>query len=103
MRRSVTPKPRTTSAARGTVPIPREWLPRLVRTHGSLLPEVMGGDPGRHFGAGLTEREAAWMRKQEWAMAPDDVLWRRTRLGLHLSPEEAQAFRDAWEGLTSRP
>ncbi|WP_207536825.1 glycerol-3-phosphate dehydrogenase [Sabulicella rubraurantiaca] len=92
----------TEEMARALPHIPHEWLPRLVRTHGSLLPEVMGGELGRHFGAGLTEREAAWMQKHEWATAPDDVLWRRTRLGLHLSPQEAQDFRDAWESLTSR-
>ena len=81
----------TREMARALPHLPRDWLPRLVRTHGSMLPEVMGGDPGAHLGASLTERELDWMRAREWAMAADDVLWRRTKLGLHVT----QAERDA--------
>jgi glycerol-3-phosphate dehydrogenase len=71
------------------------WLPRLIRTHGSLLPEVMAGDPGRHFGGGLTERELDWMRQHEWARTAEDVLWRRTKLGLHMAVEGQEALRAA--------
>lgn len=64
-------------------------LPRLVRTHGGDLPAMLGGargpaDMGEDFGAGLTSREIAWMREKEWARNADDVLWRRSKLGLHL-------------------
>jgi len=64
-------------------------LPRLVRTHGGDLPALLGGargpaDMGEDFGAGLTSREISWMRDHEWARNADDVLWRRSKLGLHL-------------------
>ena len=36
------------------------------------------------FGAGLTERELVWLREREWARTAEDVLWRRTKLGLRL-------------------
>lgn len=64
-------------------------LPRLIRTHGSLLPEVFaGGATGADLGAGLTEAELDWMRRHEWVRTAEDVLWRRTRLGLHMAPAE---------------
>ncbi len=73
---------------------------RLVRTHGTLTALVLGeareaADLGRDFGAGLTEREAIWMRDHEWARAGADILWRRTKLGLHMTPAERDAFT-AW-------
>ena len=76
-----------------------EGLPRLVRTHGSDLPAMLDGarcaaDLGEAFGEGLTEREIAWMVDREWARSADDILWRRTRLGLHLTPREVdRVFR----------
>ena len=64
-------------------------LPRLVRTHGSELPRVFaGGSAGAALGAGLTEVELDWMRREEWARTAEDVLWRRTKLGLHMSEAE---------------
>ncbi|WP_027285509.1 glycerol-3-phosphate dehydrogenase [Rubritepida flocculans] len=68
-------------------------LPRLVRTHGALLPEVFaGGRAGADLGAGLTEAELDWMRAREWARSAEDVLWRRTKLGLHMAPEAQAAL-----------
>ena len=63
-------------------------LPRLVRTHGSRLPEVFAHGAGAALGAGLTEAELDWMRAREWARSAEDVLWRRTKLGLHMSEAE---------------
>ncbi|WP_191084396.1 glycerol-3-phosphate dehydrogenase [Roseococcus microcysteis] len=66
-------------------------LPRLIRTHGSLLPEVFaGGGAGADLGAGLTEAELDWMLRHEWARTAEDVLWRRTKLGLHMAPAEQE-------------
>ncbi|NBR90126.1 MAG: glycerol-3-phosphate dehydrogenase, partial [Rhodobacteraceae bacterium] len=42
-------------------------------------------------GADLSEAELRWMREKEWACTAEDALWRRSKLGLHLSPEEAAA------------
>lgn len=71
------------------------FLHRLARRHGSLTDEVLGDakdvqDLGRPVGAGLFEREVAYMKEYEWARRPDDVLWRRTKTGLHLSPQERE-------------
>ena len=68
---------------------------RLVRRHGSELPALLGeasgmGDLGENFGAGLTEREVDWMVSHEWARSADDVLWRRSRLGLHMTAAQIE-------------
>jgi glycerol-3-phosphate dehydrogenase len=47
---------------------------------------------GQHFGGDLYEREVEWLMRQEWARTSDDVLWRRTKQGLHFSKEEAAAL-----------
>jgi glycerol-3-phosphate dehydrogenase len=72
-------------------------MPRLARTHGSELEAMLDGargaaDMGAALGAGLTERELEWMRAREWAVTADDVLWRRTKLGLHMSAAERAAL-----------
>ncbi len=63
-------------------------LRRLARRHGGLTTDVLGdargpADMGDALFGGLTGREVAYMKTQEWATHPDDVLWRRTKLGLH--------------------
>jgi glycerol-3-phosphate dehydrogenase len=57
----------------------------VFRRHGALAAEVLGdGITGEHFGAGLTERELRYFIEREWASSADDVLWRRSKAGLHL-------------------
>ena len=46
-------------------------------------------DLGEAFGAGLTEAEVRYLISQEWAREADDVLWRRSKLGLRLNKVEA--------------
>lgn len=67
---------------------------RLARGYGTrawaLLGDAAGIEAlGRHFGAGLYELEVVWLMREEWAQTAEDVLWRRTKLGLRLSPQEA--------------
>src|SRR5262245_1556588 len=66
---------------------------RLVRSYGTMARRIFAGRPdatpddpglGFNFGAGLYEREVAHLVKNEWALTADDVLWRRTKLGLHI-------------------
>jgi glycerol-3-phosphate dehydrogenase len=64
---------------------------RLLRAYGTEAPQVLGTDPGQIFGADLSEAELRWMREKEWACTAEDALWRRSKLGLHLSPEETAA------------
>jgi glycerol-3-phosphate dehydrogenase len=73
------------------------WLARAFARHGLLLERILDGarqraELGRDFGGGLFEREALWFIENEWAQEPDDVLWRRSKCGLHMNPDERQAF-----------
>jgi glycerol-3-phosphate dehydrogenase len=49
-------------------------------------------DLGRSFGAGLSEAEVAYLRHEEWAQTAEDILWRRTKLGLRLDVEQQEAL-----------
>jgi glycerol-3-phosphate dehydrogenase len=79
--------------------LPARVVARLVRSYGTLARDVLGnarqpGDVGRNFGAGLTERETDYLVRHEWARTPDDILWRRSKLGLHMTENERTAFAD---------
>ena len=86
----------------------RPWLPagqarRFATAYGSRTDRVLDGAAswagmGRDFGAGLTEREAEWMRAEEWATRAEDVLWRRSKRGLHMTPAQRDAFTRWFEG-----
>lgn len=70
---------------------------RLARSYGSRALQVLGearslADLGMHFGAGLTQREVDYLVSHEWARTSDDVAWRRTKLGLHLTSEESRSL-----------
>ena len=74
-----------------------QWATRLFRAYGTAAETVLGdartiGDCGVHFGHGLTAREVRHLVEREWAMTADDILWRRTKLGLRLSPEQVGAL-----------
>ncbi len=47
------------------------------------------------WAAGLSEREVVYQRDHEWARDPDDILWRRTKCGLHMTAEQRKAAADA--------
>jgi glycerol-3-phosphate dehydrogenase len=69
--------------------LPPGLLADLARRHGTMAGDVIGeartlADFGTHFGAFLTAREIDYLIDHEWARAPEDVLWRRTKCGLHL-------------------
>ncbi len=49
-------------------------------------------DLGRDFGGGLTEAEVGWLRRTEWARRADDIVWRRTKRGLRMTPGEIAAL-----------
>jgi len=52
-------------------------------------------DLGRDFGATLTEREAKWLIDKEFARTADDIIWRRSKLGLRLGGDELNEL-EAW-------
>lgn len=79
--------------------LPSDMCDRLARSYGSraetMLADAQGmSDLGVHFGAGLTEREVDYLVAQEWACTCDDVLWRRTKLGLHLTESQTRSVTD---------
>jgi glycerol-3-phosphate dehydrogenase len=75
------------------------WLPeklarRLARAYGTRADLLLGAatslrDLGEDLGGGLTEAELAYLVAHEFARAPEDVLWRRSKLGLHAPPAAA--------------
>jgi glycerol-3-phosphate dehydrogenase len=79
--------------------LPREVVDHYVRLYGTRAYKLLGGacvraDLGRHFGGALYQREAEFLQREEWASTPEDILERRTKHGLHLTPEQKQAFTD---------
>ncbi|SFO76010.1 glycerol-3-phosphate dehydrogenase [Mesorhizobium sp. NFR06] len=80
---------------------------RLTRLYGTRAEQLLGlaksnADLGRNFGADLFEAEVRYLAENEWAVTADDVLWRRTKRGLHFSREEAAALEEFMSGLSSR-
>jgi glycerol-3-phosphate dehydrogenase len=76
------------------------WARRLVRAYGTEARAMLGAakteeDLGRNFGATLTERELRWLMENEYARTAEDVIWRRSKLGLRLSADTIAAL-DAW-------
>ena len=93
----------------------RPWLPaalarRLVRAYGTRVERILAGagsleELGRDFGGGLSEREVRYLAEHEWARCAEDILWRRSKLGLVLTPHEAREL-GRWmeaEGLADVP
>ena len=79
---------------------------RLVRAYGTRAALILEGarsadDLGRTFGADLSEREVRYLMTHEWAMIAADVLWRRSKLGLRVTADEAAAL-DAFMGEARR-
>jgi glycerol-3-phosphate dehydrogenase len=82
----------------------RPWLDgataaRLARSYGSDALRLLDGaaapaDLGRDFGAGLSAREVDWLVAEEWAGSAEDILWRRSKLGLHLAPQAIHALAE---------
>lgn len=74
------------------------WLPsailqRYVKQYGTRVHTLLAdknqlADLGRDFGAGLYEQEVRFLCDTEWAKTADDILWRRTKLGLDMSEAE---------------
>jgi glycerol-3-phosphate dehydrogenase len=73
----------------------RQLATRLFRTYGNCVYEMTGGikdngDLGPRFGHDLYGFEVDYLIAREWAECAEDVLWRRTKLGLFLSAAEAE-------------
>ncbi|MGX9575450.1 glycerol-3-phosphate dehydrogenase [Mesorhizobium sp. f-mel] len=80
---------------------------RLSRLYGTRARMLLGlarsnADLGRNFGADLYEAEVRYLVQNEWAMTAEDVLWRRTKRGLHLSCEQTAALDEFMRGISRR-
>ena len=78
--------------------MPRDLLLRLANAYGTRLDRLLDSvdsldDLGRHFGGGLYEREVRYLMTDEFARTADDILWRRSKLGLALTASEQAALR----------
>src|SRR5579884_1941048 len=76
------------------IALPPPLLARFAEAYGTRTERLLDGvqssaDLGEHFGGGLYAREVDYLVANEWARTAEDVLFRRTKLGLHLSPEAA--------------
>jgi glycerol-3-phosphate dehydrogenase len=81
------------------------WLPadlarRYARAYGTRIAQLLGqaqsmAELGEHLGDGVYEAELAYLMRAEWALTDEDVLWRRTKLGLHVEVGTAARLR-AW-------
>ena len=70
---------------------------RLARTYGSRAWDILEGATsaralGYVFGADLSEREVRYLVAKEWAETAEDVLWRRTKLGLRFNAQERETL-----------
>jgi glycerol-3-phosphate dehydrogenase len=73
--------------------LPASLLKRLMRLYGTRARVLLGERKtidalGQHFGADLYAAEVDYLVAQEWARTAQDVLWRRTKLGLKTGPED---------------
>ena len=81
------------------------WLPfdlrrRFAHAYGTRITHLLGGstsiaDLGDEILPGLYERELSYLRREEWALSAADILWRRSKLGLHLTAG-SEARLNAW-------
>ena len=81
------------------------WATRLIKAYGTEAFDVLGDaskaeDLGLSFGADLTAQEVTWLVGKEFARSAEDIVWRRSKLGLRMSAQQIVAL-DAW--LANRP
>lgn len=79
-------------------------IKKITRRHGSLTTDILGDaksmdDLGQHIGEELYEKEVEYLKRREWAVTAEDILWRRTKVGLHLAPVELQKAEAVIEAL----
>ena len=86
----------------------RDLVDGVVRRHGTRTPKILGDARsaealGQAFGAGLTQREIEYLIAEELAETAEDVLWRRTKCGLHMTAQQADAVADFLRQGASAP
>ncbi len=74
--------------------LPSSLVARMARAYGTRMELILGragslADLGESFGADLTQAEVSYLAQQEWAHTAEDILWRRSKLGLLVTHDEA--------------
>lgn len=80
---------------------------RLARAYGTRVFRILKdarsmSDLGVDHGCGLTDAEMAYLVDEEWARCLDDILWRRSKLGLHLTKEPQASAATAFLAIAAR-
>lgn len=88
-----------------------DWLApnivrRMARAYGTKINDVIGkarsrNEMGEWFGGGLSAREVSYLQTAEWAVDCEDILWRRTKCGLHMSAAQREHFAKWLEQKTA--
>jgi glycerol-3-phosphate dehydrogenase len=65
--------------------VPYDVITRLAKAYGTRMDVILDAERGRDFGHGIFEGEVRYLIREEWARSIDDILWRRSKLGLHIS------------------
>jgi glycerol-3-phosphate dehydrogenase len=79
--------------------VPEKLLKRLARQHGTRIHLILTDlhsieQLGQHFGADCYEHELQYLIEHEWAKTAEDLLFRRTKLGLHLTPDNIESIKN---------
>ena len=80
------------------------WIERIARSYGTLARQWLGDAKsfealGFHFGHGLTRAEVDYLVAREWVRSAEDVLWRRSKLGLLFDAAQSATFARYFEGM----
>ena len=79
--------------------VDKAWSKRLISSYGTITFEILKGSKGKNdlgvdFGHSLTEKEVRWLVKSEFAVTADDILWRRSKLGLKFDKKQKHKLQD---------
>lgn len=82
------------------------WAARLIRAYGTQAADLLGtarsaADLGRDFGVTLTEAEVHWLIAHEFATRAEDIVWRRTKLGLRMTADQIADLDSFMTGTTA--
>jgi glycerol-3-phosphate dehydrogenase len=83
------------------------WARRLLRSYGTEARSILCdakqiSDLGQYFGETLTEAEVKWLVAREYARSAEDILWRRSKLGLRFAREQVREL-EGWLNLHAMP
>jgi glycerol-3-phosphate dehydrogenase len=81
-------------------------IARMARAYGTRIAQMIGnaaclGDMGQDFGFGLYAREVDYLIDREWARSAQDIIWRRSRLGLFMDTSQVEALQIYVAGRTA--